>query len=87
VNQEPGAFLRVVDLTLTRTIFIGPGIWAAGIREPKQLVKATLGASLTITGGLALVYWLRKRRGQAILSAPPPAPAAAGTWRASAFPY
>ena len=61
VKGEPGALGRVVDLTLSRTLFIAPGLYLAGIREPDRLVKATLGASLSITASLALLYWLQRR--------------------------
>lgn len=59
---EPGALGRVIDLTLTRTLFIAPGLYIAGVRDPVSLVKATLGASVSISLSLALVYWWRGRR-------------------------
>jgi hypothetical protein len=61
VQGEPGSFGRVVNLTLTRMLFIAPGVWLAGVREPKKALKVSGSVSLTISGGLALLYWLQKR--------------------------
>ena len=63
VNKEPGAFGRVVNLTLTRMLFIAPGLFIAGVRDPWMLTKATLGATTSITLSLALVYRFRGRAG------------------------
>jgi len=60
VDGEPGALGRVVELTLTRSMLIAPGLYVAGIRDPGSLVKATLGATVSITVGLAIVYWWSK---------------------------
>ena len=60
VDGEPGALGRVIELTLTRTVLIAPGLYLVGIRDPMSLVKATLGATASITVGLALVYWWSK---------------------------
>jgi hypothetical protein len=55
VAGEAGSLGRVANLTLTRMVFIAPGLWLSGIRGTKLLT--TSGAvSLSITGGLALVY-------------------------------
>lgn len=62
VNGEPRAFGRVLNLTASRALFLLPGLYVAGVREPKLLAKAAVGASLGISGSLAFIYWLRKRR-------------------------
>lgn len=82
VNGEPGAFQRVVGLTLLRTALIVPGLWLAGkaFREEPftgaKLVGSSFLASSTITLGMYGYAFVRtKMRGDtnaAALDGPPP---------------
>jgi hypothetical protein len=62
LEGQKGALLRVGQTTLTRTAFIAPGLYLAGLRG-RDLVRATAYASLSITAGLVLYYaWGRPKK-------------------------
>ena len=61
VDGERGSFLRVLNLTASRALFLAPGLYLSGVRDPKMLLKASLGASVSVSGMLALIYWLRRK--------------------------
>jgi hypothetical protein len=58
MQGQPGSLGRVVNLTLSRMVFIAPGLYIAGIREPRELLKMTASVSVSLTAGLALLYRL-----------------------------
>lgn len=84
VNGEPGAFQRVVGLTLLRTALILPGLWVAGkaFREESfsgpKLIGSSFLASTTITLGMyGFAFVKTKMRGDLSpvhFDGPPPAP-------------
>ena len=59
VEGQPGSSLRVVNLTLQRSLLILPGLYVVGLRN-KDLILASLSASCSITLGLLAWYkWSR----------------------------
>jgi len=76
LEKEPGSFVRLVGVTAIRAVFIIPGIWIAAkltdieIKPPWKLVATGFAASCTISGGMLLWYWLKKK-GIDVGSVPP----------------
>jgi len=60
LEGERGAWGRVLTGTLQRSLFIAPGLAAAGVRD-EQLVRGSLFSSLSITGFIFVTYILRKK--------------------------
>lgn len=61
IEGKPGALPRVAKLTALRSIFLVPGLFAAGIRGTMLLKGAGLG-SVGLSLYLLGLYSLRKRR-------------------------
>ncbi len=61
LEGEPGAEGRVVYGALQRSLFIAPGLYLAGVREPSKLICYSLSASASITACLIGYYWLSLR--------------------------
>ena len=61
IEGKPGALPRVVKLTALRSVFLIPGLFAAGIRGTTLLKGAALG-SVSLSVYLLGLYSVRKRR-------------------------
>lgn len=68
LEGEPGSTARLIGTTVLRSIFIVPGVWLAAkvfARDADlsmiQIGAMGLTASSTITAGLLLWYWLKRR--------------------------
>jgi hypothetical protein len=68
LEGEPGSTARLIGTTVLRSVFIVPGVWVASkvfAREADlsmlQIGAMGLTASSTITAGLLLWYWLKRR--------------------------
>jgi hypothetical protein len=62
LNGEPDGFFRVVKGMVQRTAFIAPGLWIAGIRDPKQLVKTSLITSTSISALLIALFAMERAK-------------------------
>ena len=60
MEGQPGSIGRVANLTLSRMVFIAPGLFLAGVRDPKKLLTLTASVSVSLTAGLALLYWVHR---------------------------
>lgn len=60
VQGQPEALSRVAVLTAKRSLLIAPGLWLAGFRG-RDLFRATVTATLSITVGLTIYYATRNR--------------------------
>ena len=65
LNGAPGSTARVVGLTALRSVIIAPGLAVAlpGI-PPRQLVRASVAVSTSVTLGMLAWYWLAKGTGR-----------------------
>jgi hypothetical protein len=61
-DGKPGAMWGVVGSTLLRAGLIGAGMYAAGIRRPKALVRGALGGALAIE--VFVFAWIAHKRAQ-----------------------
>jgi len=63
LEREPGAWPRVLRLTLWRSAVLSPGLFLAGIRGWRLAGGAVLGSG-AITAGLFVYYGRRRAREQ-----------------------
>jgi len=61
LNGEPDGPFRLVKGILQRTIFIAPGLWVSGIREPKQLLLSTIVTSTSVSLFLIAFFALQRQ--------------------------
>jgi len=59
LEGEPGAWGRVIGVTLARALFIVPGLYLGGIRG-RKILTGSLMAATTITGALFILYGLKR---------------------------
>jgi hypothetical protein len=59
LEGEPGAWGRVVLVTLARAFCIAPGLYLGGVRG-RQIVTGSAMAAVTITGMLFALYGLKR---------------------------
>lgn len=79
LNHEPGAFVRLLGVTVLRGVLIVPGVWLVSrLMDPRPklpwVIALSGGASVTITAGLVIVYWLSSKFPFTPATTTPPAP-------------
>lgn len=72
VMGEEGAFGGVVSSTLLRALLIAAGMYVAGIRDEKTLVKAALGGAIGIEVFVLFYVWQNAERLKALQAAATP---------------
>jgi hypothetical protein len=61
IDGQPGSTLGVLGTTAFRALLIAGGAYAAGVRDPRTLLAASLGGALAVEGFVIGWVYMQKK--------------------------